>query len=157
MEPKDRFRSASFSTLISVGISLLISTLVGGLVYTLVLFDLKTLKETGEFGPGKFVLGILTGSENGSKFAPPKICEADTARLCSNSPTILCLRNSFDELEAGCKENIREGILNELGSCKEDFEKHCQSVEPGQGRIKGCLMMKKNLISKPCREQLQFD
>lgn len=39
--------------------------------------------------------------------------------------------------------------------CKADIERLCSGIEPGEGRIKACLMEKKEQMSVGCAQALQ--
>jgi hypothetical protein len=39
-------------------------------------------------------------------------------------------------------------------ACHEDFERFCQGVKPGEGRLGACLKKNAKKLSKPCRRWL---
>lgn len=41
-----------------------------------------------------------------------------------------------------------------LGACKQDIEKYCSQVPPGEGRIKACMKQHLHQLSEPCKEAL---
>jgi len=41
-----------------------------------------------------------------------------------------------------------------LGACKPDIAHYCSQVQPGQGRIKGCMKEHIHELSDPCKEAL---
>ena len=54
---------------------------------------------------------------------------------------------------AQSKMEAEMGALRQF--CKPDIERLCPNVQPGGGRIKGCLMAHKNEISVGCAKALQ--
>lgn len=41
-----------------------------------------------------------------------------------------------------------------LGACKQDIERYCSQVPPGEGRIKACMKQHLPQLSEPCKEAL---
>ena len=54
---------------------------------------------------------------------------------------------------AQSKMDAEMGALRQY--CRPDIERLCPNVQPGGGRIKGCLMAHKNEISVGCAKALQ--
>jgi hypothetical protein len=99
-----------------------------------------------------------------------KSCDADAAILCPGLPlnsqkSFMCLTAYEDNLSIGCKIGIVEAaIALEMGmiaidysikACEADADKHCLNVEPGEGRIVGCLRKNENKLTKECTAALK--
>ena len=78
-------------------------------------------------------------------------CADDMKQLCPNvepgSARILtCLQQSEPKLSVACREKIQadalkaRALVTEFGrACKADVDQFCAGVEPGGGRVIGCL------------------
>jgi hypothetical protein len=54
------------------------------------------------------------------------------------------------------QESTREKEMEAIRAyCKPDIERLCPSVEPGEGRLKECLMKHKEQMSVGCAQALQ--
>ena len=97
-------------------------------------------------------------------------CDADAAILCPGLPlnsqkSFMCLSAYEDNLSLDCKIGIVEAaIALEMGmlaidysikACEADADKHCESVEPGEGRIVGCLRKNESKLTKECTSALK--
>ena len=125
--------------------------------------EIEHLQKTGKLVSGSIMgfAGELSGmvpntSSRDPLFSIPTACEKDLTELCSQQPNLICLRDKFDKLSQDCQAKVSEGIFQELGSCKVEAETYCKDVKPGQGRMKGCLMMNKDKLSEPCHSKM-FD
>ncbi|MBT6326627.1 MAG: hypothetical protein HOJ35_11705 [Bdellovibrionales bacterium] len=41
------------------------------------------------------------------------------------------------------------------GQCREEMEKYCSGIEPGEGRIKDCIEKNKSSFSQGCQERME--
>ncbi len=93
-------------------------------------------------------------------------CLADVRRLCPDvkpggGRVDACLREHEEELSAPCRERRQADeatarrIIQEFGrACKADVNAFCAGVEPGQGRVIGCLFQHQPELTRACDAQL---
>jgi hypothetical protein len=94
-------------------------------------------------------------------------CAEDVQRLCpgvkpGGGRLAACLRQHEAELGEACRER-REAdalrvrrVIQEFGlACRTDVDRYCPAVEPGSGRVLGCLAQHQVEISTACQGQLQ--
>ena len=93
-----------------------------------------------------------------------KGCNEDAAKLCpglSHSRKVfMCLAAYEDNLSNSCKLGIAEAAMTlekgmmaidySIRSCQADADAYCLDVEPGEGRIVGCLKKNESLLAKQC-------
>ncbi len=99
-----------------------------------------------------------------------KSCDADAAILCPGLPlnsqkSFMCLAAYEDNLSIECKVGIVEAaIALEMGmiaidysikACEADADKHCEDVQPGEGRIVSCLRKNESKLTKECTAALK--
>lgn len=99
-------------------------------------------------------------------------CTSDIKRLCgglcdtnSGQPcggvVLQCLQDKADNLtNPACQEEVFYYQLMEVSdfrndvilaeACRQDVEKYCKDVEPGEGRVHSCLRFHKAFISERC-------
>ena len=100
-----------------------------------------------------------------------KDCHDDTARLCrgivpGQGRIIACLKNNFASLSSECalslagkaqhkKQNseLRQPKIN-FKDCRDDTERLCRRVKPGEGRIIACLKSNAEALSSKCSAAL---
>ncbi|KAI8475756.1 MAG: hypothetical protein J3K34DRAFT_453290 [Monoraphidium minutum] len=102
-------------------------------------------------------------------------CEADIESLCSGlcsaskerpcgGVVLNCLAEKQDNITStACQEEVFYYELMEVTdfrndvilaeACREDVEKYCKDVEPGEGRVHACLRHQINFISESCRAE----
>ena len=51
-------------------------------------------------------------------------------------------------------QKMGAGARAVLQTCKPDIARFCSQVQPGQGRIKGCMKEHVHELSDPCKEAL---
>jgi hypothetical protein len=85
-------------------------------------------------------------------------CKADIEKFCKDvepgqGRIARCIKQHEAELSAACRDQIaeaREKTKEFAKSCKPDAEKFCQDIQPGQGRIIGCLKRHQIELSVDC-------
>lgn len=89
-------------------------------------------------------------------------CAKDREAFCKDvqpgeGRIIKCLKDNKDKLSAECKthhEKMKAHHKEVKEACHEDVEKLCAAVEPGKGRIKKCMLEKKDQLSEGCKSEL---
>jgi hypothetical protein len=92
----------------------------------------------------------------------PEGCREDAKRLCpgvqpSGGRMMHCLKDNEGKLSPACAEKIKaakERVEKEWEACKPDQEKFCKGIEPGQGRVAGCLSEHRDALSEACRQRI---
>lgn len=88
-------------------------------------------------------------------------CLPDAQRHCAGIPigdgrVLTCLKTRWKDLASACQQEI-QGVENRArqisNACAVDVWQYCQSVPPGQGRIRTCLWARWNDLSSTCREE----
>jgi Golgi apparatus protein 1 len=111
-------------------------------------------------------LAAAAGSVAADQHAGRDACRADAERLCQGvepgkGRVAQCLKEKEAQVSSECKAHMdkmheamqaRMQAFNE--ACKDDVERHCKGVEPGQGRMVGCLRKNETSLSDSCRQQL---
>ena len=64
---------------------------------------------------------------------------------------ILFLSAAFAVLAEPSKEQVAAVVR---ANCKSDIQRLCQGIEPGGGRIKACLIAKRDQLSRECSTTL---
>jgi hypothetical protein len=72
----------------------------------------------------------------------------------------MCLAAYEDNLSDSCKIGIAEAAMTlekgmmaidySIRACQTDADAYCLDVEPGEGRIVGCLKKNESLLAKQC-------
>lgn len=89
-------------------------------------------------------------------------CTEDVKKFCSGvqpgeGRIAKCLLKNQEGLADACRAHQKAvwTRLKEFGeACKEDAEKFCSSVEPGEGRILHCLQDVQQQLTPECRTRL---
>ena len=99
-----------------------------------------------------------------------KGCKDDAQSLCpglsNNSRKLfMCLAAYEDSLSDNCKLGIAEAAMTlekgmmaidySIRSCQLDADTYCLDVEPGEGRIVGCLRKNETLLAPQCATALK--
>lgn len=94
-----------------------------------------------------------------------KACQGDAAKLCPGLPTnsrkfLLCMMAYEDNLSTACKMGIGEvamaletglkAIEYSIVACEADADRFCLDVEPGNGKIVGCLRENESKLETQC-------
>ena len=51
-------------------------------------------------------------------------------------------------------QEMRSKAMSLAQVCRADYERHCHDVQPGGGRVLGCLSANAGKLSPPCRDAL---
>lgn len=105
-----------------------------------------------------FSVGAIAAEE---KVAKP--CREDAAKLCKDvkpgeGRVAKCMKEHHDELSAACKSNIkktRKRIMETRKACKDDKQKFCPDVQPGNSKVANCLRGHESELSVACKESLK--
>lgn len=88
-------------------------------------------------------------------------CANDIQKFCHNTEpgggrVAECLKQHENELSNACKDQ-RQKIASQINeiheACKNDLDKFCSGMQPGEGRLIGCLKQHKNELSQSCRDE----
>jgi hypothetical protein len=97
-------------------------------------------------------------------------CDGDIKQHCSglgeNAPKVfMCLMAYEEHLSPACREGILEAALTikmgaealdySISACEADVDTHCRDVQPGEGRIVGCIKANESRVSKECISALK--
>mmetsp|Transcript_34914 Transcript_34914/g.77608 ORF Transcript_34914/g.77608 Transcript_34914/m.77608 type:complete len:994 (-) Transcript_34914:752-3733(-) len=93
----------------------------------------------------------------------PSVCQQNDGQVCGGK-VLRCLTDKMDSIKAdACKKEVyyfekmevsnfkNDIILAE--ACREDVDKYCSSVEPGEGRVHKCLRDNRKKLSDTCRKE----
>jgi hypothetical protein len=93
-------------------------------------------------------------------------CAEDVQRLCPDvklggARVTRCLRDQLDRVSATCRARLdadaaaARRLVEAFGrACRADVSRYCAGVEPGRGRILGCLAQHQVEVSPPCQAEL---
>jgi len=93
-------------------------------------------------------------------------CAADVERLCpdvkaGSGRVTRCLREKRDSASAGCRAKLDSDelrarrLIEEFGrACRVDIDDYCPDIEPGGGRVLGCLAQNQLVLTPPCQAEL---
>jgi len=121
----------------------------------------KCLKEhENELSPGcrEMVVDMMKG-RGGVREA----CEDDISKLCKDvkpggGGIARCLQEHESNLSPACKERVAkmtEGRHRDREACKEDVQKFCKDVQPGDGGILRCLKEHEQELSPECKSRVE--
>jgi hypothetical protein len=94
------------------------------------------------------------------------LCAADVRQFCpdvqlGSARVSSCLRENLDRLSSTCREKLgadalrAKKFIEEFGrACRPDLEQFCASVEPGGGRVFGCLAQHQLELSSSCQTEV---
>lgn len=99
-----------------------------------------------------------------------KGCKVELKKYCANvvpgeGRVLACLYAHEDKLSGRCDyalydaaaqlEHFVAALTYVANECDADLEKHCSSIQPGEGRLLQCLDKKSSKISKRCKSALK--
>jgi len=97
-------------------------------------------------------------------------CEKDVNRYCADSGDttlkhLMCLLARQDDLSPPCKEDMLEvastaiagpeALDYSISACETDVDAYCRNVQPGEGRVVGCIKANESKVSKACISALK--
>jgi len=92
-------------------------------------------------------------------------CDEDIKQHCdglgdSADKVFMCLAAYEEQLTAECKRGILEAALSikmgaaaldySISACESDADKYCLDVQPGEGRMIGCIKANESGVSAAC-------
>lgn len=91
------------------------------------------------------------------------VCHAEQGQVCGGT-VLRCLTQNRKALQSeACQAEVfyfeKMGVSdyrNDLilaAACRDDVEKHCKNVEPGDGRVHECLRSHRDKLSESCRKE----
>ncbi|HEY5993626.1 MAG TPA: cysteine rich repeat-containing protein [Gallionellaceae bacterium] len=92
-----------------------------------------------------------------------KPCAEDAQKFCKGvepgeGRIVKCMKQHENELSPACKGKIaefKEEAKEFHEACREDVQKQCKDVKPGEGRIVQCLKAHQAQLSPACREKFE--
>ncbi|MBI5451258.1 MAG: hypothetical protein HY940_07865 [Gammaproteobacteria bacterium] len=89
-------------------------------------------------------------------------CQPDIKKFCADvkpggGRIIQCLKKHDAELSEACKargKQAREHAKETHQACKDDVQKLCKDVQPGEGRIISCLKEHDADVSQACKKSM---
>ncbi|HWU44718.1 MAG TPA: cysteine rich repeat-containing protein [Bdellovibrio sp.] len=92
---------------------------------------------------------------------PAGPCAKDKETLCAGiegrGNVMKCLKDNSAKISTECKEHVEKmkKVMKEVHeACHDDYEKFCDNVEPGKGRIKKCMKEHKSDLSQTCQDAI---
>jgi len=86
-------------------------------------------------------------------------CAQDIQKLCpgiepGGGKVMQCLHEHAAEVSDACKVRLQQGkekVKDKMQSCRDDAQKYCKGVQPGEGKIIECLKSCQNELSPACQ------
>jgi len=105
---------------------------------------------------GVFCLAMATGASAEEGARP---CKEDAAKLCKDvkpgdGAVAKCLHEHSSQVSPACKENMekaKQRVHEFKEACKDDAQKHCKDVKPGEGRVVQCLKKHESELAPACK------
>ena len=90
-------------------------------------------------------------------------CEADVWQFCQGvrpgrGRIAACLGARWDDLSSTCRDAVAvasEKVQRFATDCADDAARFCPGVQPGGGRIYGCLKLQESRLSSRCRRAMR--
>ena len=94
-----------------------------------------------------------------------RACDGDIGAHCSGldqnaTKVFMCLMAYEDRLSPACRKGVLETAMTikagseaidySLSACETDVDVYCRDVQPGEGRVLGCIKANESTISKSC-------
>lgn len=87
-------------------------------------------------------------------------CQEDAQKFCGDKIGIergKCLNENYEKLSPACKANkefFEEKIKNLNKSCKDDIQRFCNDLKPGEGKVMKCLRDNEANLSAECKSAI---
>ena len=97
-------------------------------------------------------------------------CKDDIQKYCDDLgdktlKVFMCLMACEEDLSPTCREGVLEVAITikagsealdySVNACESDVEAHCRGVQPGDGRIVGCIKANESRVSSECKAALK--
>jgi len=97
-------------------------------------------------------------------------CDMDIRAHCPGpdqnaTKRFMCLMAYEDQLSPACRKGVLETAMTikagseaidySLSACETDVDAYCRDVQPGEGRVIGCIKANESSISKACMAALK--
>lgn len=120
-----------------------------------------------------FFVGFAAQAQEPSASAPvgettPEIvanspCAKDVQTYCASvepggGNIAKCLRDNQAKLSTECKmarDKMKIAFKEVKAACHDDYEKFCETVKPGGGRIMKCMKEHKDQLSSTCKDEIE--
>jgi hypothetical protein len=108
--------------------------------------------------------GVGQGADEPARAGDP--CADDVLKYCPDvklggSRLMECLRKHEASVSPACGARLdasrqkAKGLIEEFGrSCRADVDRYCPGIDPGGGRVLGCLHQHQLELSKPCQAEM---
>ena len=92
-------------------------------------------------------------------------CSEDIQKHCNGAgdktlKVFMCLMANEENLNPACREGVLEAAVSikagsesldySINACEKDVEAQCRGVQPGDGRIVGCIKTNESRVSDEC-------
>jgi hypothetical protein len=114
--------------------------------------------------PGLVVPGLGWAADE--EIRADEVCADDVKQFCpdvkpGSSRLVECLQKNRASVSAACGARIdasrqrAKALIEEFGrSCRQDMDRFCPAVDPGGGRVLGCLNQHLPELSPPCKGEM---
>jgi hypothetical protein len=114
--------------------------------------------------PGLVVPGLGWAADE--EIRADEVCADDIRQLCpdvkpGSSRVVECLQKNKARVSAACGARLdashqkAKALIEEFGrSCRRDVDRFCPGVDPGGGRVLGCLRQHQSELSPPCQGEM---
>jgi hypothetical protein len=114
--------------------------------------------------PGLVVPGLGWAADE--EIRADEVCADDIRQLCpdvkpGSSRVVECLQKNKARVSAACGARLdashqkARALIEEFGrSCRMDVDRFCPGVDPGGGRVLGCLRQHQPELSPPCQGEM---
>jgi hypothetical protein len=114
--------------------------------------------------PGLVVPGLGWAADE--EIRAHEVCADDIRQFCpdvkpGSSRVVECLQKNKARVSSACSERLdashqkANALIEEFGrSCRRDVDRFCPGVDPGGGRVLGCLRQHQPELSPPCQGEM---
>jgi hypothetical protein len=136
-----------------------ITATISAIVFTLIMAYSSIAQAEGEKLKDKLSKGTITLT------AEIQGCDKDAKKYCpglepGSQKAFLCMMAYEDKLSPSCKLGIEEAAMSlkmgamaidySISACEADADKYCLDVQPGEGRLIGCIRQHEARVSQEC-------